>query len=163
MLIGDKVTERAVKIKNILFGSVLKLGKGYLILSSITFAALFLGLLLLRVENSFGIALIIALADALPVIGTGTIMVPWAVVAVLLGNYYFGIGLAVLFILVVILRNFLEPKIIGKQIGINSLFTLVAMFLGLKVLGIWGLFLFPIILIVTIQYYKNEMKEEMTL
>jgi predicted PurR-regulated permease PerM len=89
-------------------------------------------------------------------------MVPWAVIAVLLGDYYLGIGLAVLFVIVVILRNFLEPKIIGKQVGINSLFTLATMFLGLKVLGILGLFLFPIIFIVTVQYYKNEMKEELS-
>jgi predicted PurR-regulated permease PerM len=81
---------------------------------------------------------------------------------VLLGDYYLGIGLAVLFLIVVILRNFLEPKIIGKQVGINSLFTLATMFLGLKVLGILGLFLFPIIFIVTVQYYKNEMKEELS-
>jgi sporulation integral membrane protein YtvI len=162
MVIGDSVTEKAVKIKNIFLGSVLKLGKGYLILSAITFATLFAGLMILRVKNAIGIAVIIALADALPVIGTGTIMVPWAVIAVLLGDYYLGIGLALLFVIVVILRNFLEPKIIGKQVGINSLFTLATMFLGLKVLGILGLFLFPIIFIVTVQYYKNEMKEELS-
>ena len=76
MVIGDSVTEKAVKIKNIFLGSVLKLGKGYLILSAITFATLFAGLMILRVKNAIGIAVIIALADALPVIGTGTIMVP---------------------------------------------------------------------------------------
>jgi predicted PurR-regulated permease PerM len=136
--------------------------KGYLILSGIVFALLYGGFLILRVQNAVSIAFIIALADMLPILGTGTVMIPWAVVSALLGNYYFGIALAVLFVIIVIIRNFLEPKIIGKQIGINSLFTLIAMFLGLKLFGIVGLILFPIIFIVIIKYYKSEMVEELS-
>ena len=163
ILIGEKITQKAIKIKNIFVGSVLKLAKGYLILALITFGMLFVGLLILEVKNAFTLAFVIAIADALPVIGTGTIIIPWAFVLALIGNYYLAIGLSVLFVVVVILRNFLEPKIIGKQIGINSLFTLAAIFLGLKLLGIFGLFLFPTVFIVTVQYYKNEMQEELSL
>ena len=111
-------------------------------------------------ENAFTIALLIAIADLLPVIGTGTVLVPWAVISALLGNYFLSISLAVLFVVIVITRNFLEPKIIGNQIGVNSLFTLAVMFLGLRLLGVLGLVLFPIIFIVVIRYYKSEMSEE---
>jgi predicted PurR-regulated permease PerM len=63
---------------------------------------------------------------------------------------------------VILVRNFLEPKIIGKQIGINPLFTLIAMFLGLRIFGVWGLFLFPVVLIAVIKYYKSEPEESLS-
>ena len=124
-----------------------------------TYAELLLGLFLLKIKYAPFIALIIALVDVLPVIGTGTVMIPWAVLSVFLGNNRLALGLAVLYVIIVIVRNFLEPKIISTQIGMNPLFTLLAMFVGLKVLGFWGLILFPIILIVVIRYYKDEMQE----
>lgn len=162
LFMGKSITSKIIKVKNIVVGSVFKLLKGYLILTGIVFALLYGGFLILRVQNAMSIAFIIALADMLPILGTGTLMIPWAVVSALLGNYYFAIALAVLLVIIVIIRNFLEPKIIGNQIGINSLFTLVAMFLGLKLFGIAGLVLFPIIFIVVIKYYKSEMAEELS-
>ena len=104
-------------------------------------------------------AVIIAFVDILPVIGTGTVLVPWAVILALIGNIKLAVSLAVLYIITVIVRNFLEPKIIGGQIGISSLFTLIFMFAGLKILGVLGLILFPIIFIVTVKYFKDEMEE----
>ncbi len=155
-LFGQARSERIVKIKDILVFSVFKLIKGYLILSLITFFELAIGLLVLRVEYPILIGFLISLVDILPVLGTGIIMIPWAVILSLNGNISLSIGIAVLYIIVVIVRNFLEPKIIGKQIGINSLFTLIAMFVGLKILGVLGMILFPIILIVVIRYYKED-------
>ena len=118
-----------------------------------------MGFLILGIKRAFLLSVIIAVVDLLPVLGTGTILVPWAILSILSNNLQLGIAIAVLYIIIVLVRNFLEPKIIGMQVGVNSLFTLMAMFLGLKVLGFWGLILFPVILIVTIQYYKSEMKE----
>ena len=163
LLLGEGITAKVKRVKDIMLGSVLRLLRGYLILSLITFCVLWLGLIILKVKNALSLAIIIALADMLPVIGTGTIMVPWAAVAAFSGNYFFAVALGVLFIIIVIMRNFLEPKIIGKQIGINALFTLAAMFLGLKLFGVLGLILFPVAFIVIVRYYKDEMKEEMTL
>ncbi len=158
-LIGSEVTKKAIKIKNIFVGSVLKLLKGYLILSLIALCELYLGFLIIGIDYPFVLAFIIALVDLFPVIGTGTVMVPWAVTLALIGNISLSVSLAVLYIITVLVRNFLEPKIIGKQIGINSLFTLIFMFAGLKILGVAGLVLFPIIFIVTVRYYKDEMQE----
>ncbi len=159
ILMGKALSQKLIKVKNIFFGSVLRLFRGYLILVGLTLIQLYLGFLVLGISNPFTLALIISLVDILPVLGTGTILIPWAVLSVLTGDYKTGIGIAVTFAVITLVRNFSEPKIIGKQIGINPLFTLVAMFLGLKVLGVWGLVLFPIILIVVIRYYKEDMQE----
>ncbi len=158
-LLGEKVSQKGIKIKNILIGSVFKILKGYALLSLITCVEIYLGFLILSVNRAFLLAVIISVVDLLPVLGTGTVLVPWAVISVLSNDLQLGIGIAILYIITILVRNFLEPKIIGMQVGVNSLFTLMAMFLGLKVLGFSGLVLFPIILIVTVQYYKSEMKE----
>lgn len=158
-LCGKARTENIKKIKEILFNSVFKLLKGYLILMLLTFLELLIGLMLLRVKNAALIALLVSFVDILPVIGLGTVLIPWAVVSALSNKVGFAIALAVLYILSVIIRNFLEPKIIGTQIGINPLFTLLAMFVGLKTLGVFGLFLFPVVLIVVIKFYKGQMTE----
>ena len=158
-VIGKAVTARVVKIKNILFGSVFKLLKGYFILALITAAQLYAGFLILGIKRAFTLALLIALVDLLPVLGTGTVIIPWGFTVALLGDYALGVGLGILYVIITLVRNFLEPKIIGSQLGVNALFTLVAMFLGFKMLGVWGLILFPVIFIVTIGYYKQEMSE----
>ena len=123
----------------------------------LTLIEVFLGLTVLKVKNAFIIAVVIALVDFLPVLGTGIIMVPWALFCAFSGNPVLAVGLAVLYIIILILRNFLEPKIVSQQTGINPLFTLISMFAGLKLFGGVGLVLFPLILIVTIKYYKEEM------
>lgn len=159
LFFGKKITKKTIRIKNILFESVFKFVKGYSILTLITYFELLAGLLILRVKFAPVLALLIAFVDLLPIIGTGTVMIPWAFFSAINGRILFAISLAVLYIMIIVIRNFAEPKIIGTQIGINPLFTLLAMFTGLKVLGLAGLILFPIILIVVIRYYKDEMEE----
>lgn len=161
-LLGEQRTKITLKIKDIIIGSVFKLGKGYFILTLITFFQLYIGFLILKIDYALSLAVIIAFVDLLPVIGTGTVLVPWSIGAVLLGNLSLGIGVGVLFVIIVIVRNFCEPKIIGMQIGISSLFTLIAMFLGLKLFGVAGLILFPIIFIVVIRYYKEDMTDSLS-
>ena len=107
--------------------------------------------------NAFIIAVIIALVDILPVLGTGIILVPWAIYCIISGAPALAVGLSILYVITLVIRNFLEPKIVSQQIGINPLFTLISMFAGLKLFGGVGLVLFPLILIVTVKYYKEEM------
>ncbi len=160
-LMGKRIYDNILKVREILVGSILKLLKGYLILATLTFAELTAGLWILRVDYAPLVAFLIALVDLLPVFGTGTILVPWGIARLLSGDIFMGISLILLYAVIMLVRNFLEPKIIGKQIGINPLFTLVAMFAGLKVFGFWGLLICPITLIVVIKYYKNEMQAQM--
>lgn len=155
-LCGEKIYKNAVRIKNIFTNSVLKFVKGYLIILSLTFGELFLGLTFLRVKYALFLAALIALIDILPVLGTGTVLVPWAAVNFIMGNTAKGVGIAALYLVITVVRNFAEPKIIGKQMGIKPLFALLAMFVGIKLFGIAGIFILPITLIVVIEYYKEE-------
>lgn len=156
-LCSDVIFSRFLRIKAIFTTSIFKIIKGYFILMIITFSELWIGLIALRVNNAYIWAFIIALIDFLPVLGTGIVMIPWAVYSAFSGNTALAVGLAVLYIAIVIIRNFLEPKIVSQQIGINPLFTLFSMYLGLKLFGGAGLVIFPLILIVTIKYYKEDM------
>ena len=155
-LCGNKIYENGVKIKNILVNSVFKFVKGYLIILVITFAELFLGFAVLRIKYALVLAALIALIDILPVLGTGTVLIPWAAVEFIMGNTARGTSLAALYIVITVFRNFAEPKIIGKQMGIKPLFTLLAMFIGIKLFGLAGIFILPITLIVVIEYYKDK-------
>ena len=156
---GNKIYENGVKIKNILVNSVFKFAKGYLIIFGITFAELFAGLALLKINYALLLAAIISIIDILPILGTGTVLIPWAVSEIVMGNTAQGVSLAVLYLVITVVRNFAEPKIIGNQMGIKPLFTLLAMFIGIKLFGIAGIFILPITLIVVIEYYKTDETE----
>ena len=137
-------------------GSVFKLIKGYAILMLMTFLELLAGFLILRVKYALLLSLLIAVVDILPVLGTGTVLIPWGIAGLILKNTALGIGILVLYAVITVIRNFAEPKIIGKQIGINPLFTLLSMFIGIKLLGFAGVIIFPTALIVTVKYYSED-------
>ena len=137
-------------------GSVFKLIKGYGILMLMTFLELLAGFLILRVKYALLLSLLIAVIDILPVLGTGTVLIPWGIAGLILKNTALGIGILVLYAVITVIRNFAEPKIIGKQIGINPLFTLLSMFIGIKLLGFAGVIIFPTALIVTVKYYSED-------
>ena len=155
-VIGKGTYENCIKIKNILVGSVFKLLKGYAFLMLLTFSELFIGLLVLRVKYALLLSLLIAVIDILPVLGTGTVLIPWGIAELLFKNTALGIGILVLYAVITVIRNFAEPKIIGKQMGINPLFTLLSMFIGIKLLGFAGVIIFPTALIVTVKYYGDD-------
>ena len=158
-LMSQKIYKNIIKIRGIVNKSVLKIIKGYLLLFLMTFIELTVGFLILKIKFAPIIAFIVAFVDFLPVLGTGIVIVPWGLVSIIMGDTYLGFALIVIYIITLIVRNFAEPKIIGEQMGINPLFTLFSMFLGLKLMGFWGLLLFPVTLIVTIQFYKNDSSE----
>ena len=155
-ILSEKIYNRFLRIKAIFTTSIFKIIKGYLILLLITFIELCIGLAVLKIKSAYFWAFLIALIDFLPVLGTGIVMIPWAIICALSGNTALSVGLAVLYIIIVIIRNFTEPKIVSQQIGINPLFTLFSMYLGLKLFGGAGLVILPLILIVTIKYYKED-------
>ena len=130
--------------------------KGYLALMFLTFIELSVGLLILGQSNAVLLAAIISVIDILPVLGTGAIVIPWAVISLFTGNIWKAIGLILLYIVITVIRNFSEPKIIGKQVGLHPLLTLLSMFCGLKLLGILGLFLCPLTLIIINDLYKRQ-------
>lgn len=143
-------------IKNIFTECIFKFAVGYFWLFIITFCELLIGFMMLKIKNFIILAALVALLDLLPVIGTGTILLPWAIVMFLQNKYTLGIGLVILYLMITVVKNFIEPKIIGKQIGINPLFTLVFIFLGLRLGGIIGMLVLPIAFTVFFTYYRRR-------
>ncbi|MBQ7968665.1 MAG: sporulation integral membrane protein YtvI [Clostridia bacterium] len=125
----------------------INIAKGYLLTMTLTFLQLYVGFLILRTEYAFSVALIIALVDILPVIGVGTVLIPWAAVKIFAGSYYQGFGLLIIFAVVSVVKEVLEPKIIGKSIGLHPLATLFSMYIGLELCGFLGLIFFPVFVI----------------
>ena len=127
--------------------------KAEVILILISFIIVLIGLYIfkfigLKIEYPFLMALGIGFVDALPILGSGTVIVPWAIISGLNGDLKLGISLLVLYTVTVVVKQLLEPKIVSNHIGIHPIFTLIAMYTGFKVLGIIGMILGPITLII---------------
>ena len=90
----------------------------------------------------------VGFVDALPILGSGTAMVPWAVICALNGDIKLGIAILILWIIMSITRQFLEPKLVSKNIGVHPIFTLIAMYTGFRFIGVIGMLIGPIALIV---------------
>jgi sporulation integral membrane protein YtvI len=132
---------------------------GYLkaqgILMLISFAIMFVGLSILQIDYALLIALGIAIVDALPFFGSGLILWPWTVIAFLGGDIKLGVGLLIIYVAVMIMRRFAEPKLVSTGMGLHPILTLMSMYIGYKTLSIGGLILGPIILMLIISFYKG--------
>ena len=159
-MLGGKRFSVLIEIKDILTGSVLRLFGGYLILSLITFCQVWLSLLILSAKHPLFLATVTAAVDLLPVLGSGTVLVPYAVISFINGNNRLAIGIIVIYITVLIVRNFLEPKIIGERLNINPLLMLITVFVGLRIGGVAGMFLLPVSTVTVITYYKRQLDRE---
>ena len=122
--------------------------KAYLLLMLITFVEVFIGLLLLKRSYAFIIAIGVAVVDILPFFGTGAVLVPWAIISFIIGDHGVGSGLLVLYGVVTIVRQVLEPRIVGANLGIHPLATLFSMFAGLSFFGFFGMLLGPLVFLV---------------
>lgn len=131
--------------------------KAYAVLMTITFIEAAIGLKILGYNNAIGIAIIIALVDIFPILGTGTVLVPWTIIEFLNGNVGSAIGLLILYIVITIVRQIIEPRIVGEQIGLYPLITLICMYLGTTYFGIIGLFAVPIIVTVLVKLQEDGM------
>ncbi|MDD3165343.1 MAG: sporulation integral membrane protein YtvI [Oscillospiraceae bacterium] len=123
-------------------------------LMGITFVLITAGLFILRFDYALLFGALIALIDALPVFGTGTILIPWGLIMFVRGNPRCGIGLLVLYGVTALTRTALEPRFIGKQIGLSPLLTLFALYCGYQLAGIGGMILFPIAAMMLKQLYE---------
>ncbi len=131
-------------LKKALFGFI----RAQLTLISITAVIVFIGLLILQVDYAFVTSLFIAFVDLLPYLGTGFVFVPWIIYELITADYAMAIGLLVLYIVVIVQRQVMEPKIVSTNIGISPLATLISIFAGLKLLGVAGLIIGPIVAVI---------------
>ncbi len=148
------------EIKQIFSKTILKMFRAYGIIMFITFCELFIGLNILKligVTNN-GYILIIAIAiavfDILPVAGSGGILIPWALVSLVLGNIGQAIGLMVIYAVISVIRQYIEPKIVGNSLGVHPIVTLAGLYFGLKLFGFMGMFIVPIC-VMTIKAFND--------
>lgn len=116
----------------------------YFLLFCLTFSELAAGFWLLHIPRTLASALLIALLDILPILGTGTVLLPWAVWAFWQGQGGLGAGLLLLYGGITLIRQFLEPRLLGKQIQIHPVLTFLGMLVGLRFFGFLGIFLLPL-------------------
>lgn len=154
-LFPERVRNLLSEAKIFVGGIGLKYLKAYSLLMLLTFAELTIGLSILRRENSILIAAIIAVVDILPVLGTGTVLIPWALIELIKGNIPFAIGMVVLYVVITVLRNILEPKLVGQQIGLHPLAMIMCMYVGVRLFGFIGLFVLPVIVVMIKYLYEN--------
>lgn len=152
--LSDKQRELFILIKEYVVGTLLVCIRSYALIMSITFAELSVGLTIIGVDHSVPIALLISIFDILPVLGTGGIMIPWIILEALTRNFSLSFALLVVYLFITVVRNILEPKIVGAQIGLHPIVTLSSMFVGTQMFGVIGLFGFPIGL--SLLRYLNE-------
>ncbi len=122
--------------------------RSYSLILLITFAEIFFGLSVLGVEYSFLIAAISAAVDILPILGVGIVLIPWALFCLTTRNLFLGIGLIILYVIIVVVRQFIEPKIVGESLGLHPLITLAAFYLGYRLFGFAGILIAPITLVI---------------
>ncbi len=118
--------------------------KSRIIIGIITFLILVTGFLIISVKSPAVIAISFCLADALPVIGLGSVMLPWALWCMIFGAYKRGIGVLLVYLVAIVIRRITEPKIVSRQMGIHPLLTVFFMYAGFKLFSGWGLIFAPV-------------------
>ena len=118
--------------------------RSYILIMLLTFTELSILFSVFGIQNAFLKASLIALFDVMPILGTGGIMIPWFVISFALGHTALGLKLLIIYAIVTVVRNYVEPKIVGAQLGLHPIITLVSMFVGLRLFGFWGLFGLPV-------------------
>lgn len=157
-MILDMLTEskdkKLVSSKQTVTRGISKLVKAYATLMLITFGEMFLGLNLMKLIGVYEggyiaiIAFVTCIVDIIPVLGTGTVLIPWAVYNLVMGNVGLGIGLLVLYAVITVLRQILEPKLVANQAGLPAIATIMAMFIGARLFGAFGILLLPLTVII---------------
>ncbi|MFZ1603061.1 MAG: sporulation integral membrane protein YtvI, partial [Leptotrichiaceae bacterium] len=142
------------------FGSYLR---AQLILVTICFFELLIALNLflslgLNVKYPLIFSIVISLIDALPILGAGAILIPWSIFSFITGDIKLGFALLILYVIVLAVRQLLEPKLISQKIGVHPLVTLVSMYSGFKLLGIIGFLIGPIVMIILKNVFSKELE-----
>ncbi len=142
-----------IRAKTLLKSSLGKMGKAYLAIICITFVELSVGLSVLSLLGVFSsnyiaiISFVTAVIDIVPILGTGTVLLPWTAYSLIVGNYGLAIGLGILYATITVIRQIIEPKFVAAQLGLPPFLTICIMYIGLKFIGVLGVFIAPMIVI----------------
>ena len=146
----DNKKNLLVEIKQVFSKTILKMVRAYGLIMLITFFELFLGFAIMSLlgimKNNYYIfiAALIAIFDIMPIAGSGGILVPWAIISLIMGNYKQAIGIVIMYAVITVIRQYIEPKIVGDSLGVNPIVTLMGLYFGLKLFGFLGMFIVPI-------------------
>ena len=146
--------EKIINTKRTITKGVSKLFKAYATLMLITFVEMFVGLSFIKLVGVYKggyiaiIAFVTCIVDIIPVLGTGTVLLPWAVYSFISGNVGLGIGLIVLYAVITVLRQVIEPKLVANQVGLPAIVTIAAMFLGARSFGAFGIIILPLTVVI---------------
>lgn len=151
--------EKLIYSKRTVSKGVSKLVKAYATLMLITFTEMFVGLYFLKLIGVYKggyiaiIAFVTCIVDIIPVLGTGTIIIPWAIYNLITGRIGFGIALGILYAVITVLRQVIEPKLVANQVGLPAIVTIMAMFIGARAFGTFGIIILPLtVIIVKLMY-----------
>ena len=141
-----KWQERLPKIKKRMGDTAVKYVRAYLLLLFLTFSELLVGFWLIGVPYPLLIAFLVALVDILPVLGVGSVLLPWAAIEIFISKDLFtGIGLIIIYVIVTVIRQISEPKVVAGSLGLHPLVTIIAMYTGFKIFGILGMIAGPMV------------------
>ncbi len=146
----NRMSELRAEFKKYVGGYV----KAQLTIMCISFTILLIGLSILGTHYRLVIALAVAVFDALPIFGSGAVLIPWSLVSFITGDIGRGIGLLIIYLTVILMRQLVEPKIVSKNIGMHPLMTLIAMYIGYRVMSIGGMILGPLMLVLIVNLYR---------
>ncbi len=162
LMLPTAVRDKLPRVKKDILFVISSYLRSYIILMLITFAEVFAGLLILGVDGAFAIAIICALVDALPILGVGTVLVPWSVFSFVIGDNRLGIGLLVMFSIIYIVRQIIEPRIVSSQMNVHPLVAIISMYAGLKIAGVGGMIVAPFLAFGAKTVYEGLKKDDET-
>ena len=153
--------EKIRTAKRVAITTLKKMFKAYGLIILITTTELCIGFYAMKLLKIFDsdyivfLAFIIAVIDIIPVLGTGTVLIPWAVYSLITGSIPLGIGLLVIYAVILVIRQIIEPKLVAGQVGLSPIVTIIAMYVGTKLLSVIGFFVLPFTVIL-IKKFNDE-------
>lgn len=149
-------------VKHTALGAFAGYIRAELIISAGVFAILLAGFLFIGQPYAVLLALLLAVLDFIPIIGSGTIMVPWALIDLLTGNWFHAVGLMVVWGIICVFRRVAEPKAVGSQTGLSPILSLISMYVGMRLGGVAGMILGPIVCLVAINVARTGIFDGLT-
>lgn len=155
---NDSHRAKFVEAKKLAVATAKNMVKAYSLIILITMTELSIGLYILKLCGVYDsdyiipIALVIAIIDIIPVLGTGTVLIPWAIYSFIAGSVGMGLGLIIIYAVIMVIRQILEPKLVAGQAGLSPIVTIMAMYIGTKAIGVLGIFILPFIAILIKQF-----------
>ena len=142
-LVPARYAPRLPQWKKRAVGAFKRYLRAYFLLLLLTFFELLVGLAILGSDYVFLLAFLTALLDILPVLGVGTVLLPYALFSFVMGNRFLGLGLLILYGVITLVRQIVEPHLVGKSLGLHPILMLMSFYVGLRLFGVGGILIGP--------------------